>query len=132
MEDNEGYVVPDFFAVCDRSKIKKDGVYGAPDLVAEVLSPSTMLYDKGVKKDLYQKAGVKEYWIVEPNLKYIEVYLLQDRVYVLSAIYRLPTNLESEEDKSTAVSEFYVNTFPDLAVDLNDVFEYVLDLGNDI
>ena len=127
LEENDGYVVPDFFVVCDRSKIRKDGVYGAPVLVAEVLSPSTMLYDKGVKKDLYQRAGVKEYWIVEPNLKYIEVYLLQDKVYVLNAIYRMPTDFESDEDKATVVSEFNVYTFPDLIMDLNDIFEYVMD-----
>ena len=86
LNENEGYVVPDFFVVCDRSKIRKDGVYGAPELVAEVLSPSTMVYDRGIKKDLYQKAGINEYWIAEPNLKYIEVYLLKDNVYALNAL----------------------------------------------
>ena len=125
LEGNDGYVIPDFFVVCDRSKIKYDGIHGSPELAVEVLSPSTMESDRGVKKDLYQRAGIKEYWIVEPNNRYIEVYLLQDGRYILDKIYRLPSDKEPDEDKDKAVAEFTVNTFPNLTINLEDVFEYV-------
>ena len=119
------YVVPDFFVICDRSKQKRDGVYGSPDLVVEVLSPATALYDRGIKKDLYQESGVKEYWIIEPDKKSIEVYLLKDGVFDLDAIYRIPADYEPDEDKKKAIAAFSVNLFPDMIVNLEDVFEYV-------
>ena len=52
--------VPDMMVVCEREKIKYDGVYGAPDLVVEVLSPSTAKRDKGYKKDVYEICVVRE------------------------------------------------------------------------
>ena len=125
--DDSSYVEPDFLVVCDRDKIKKEGVHGAPDLVVEVLSPSTAKYDKGVKKDKYQEAGVKEYWLVEPDMKFIEVYLLKDSVYYLDEVYRYPDPLESKEEQETAITEFHVKTFPDLVVTLDRVFKNVFD-----
>jgi len=119
------YVVPDFFVICDRSKQKKDGVYGAPDLIVEVLSPGTAEYDRGEKKELYQLNDVKEYWIIEPNNRSIEVYLLKDGVYKLDALYRLPDEDEPEEFKENAKTSFSVGLFPDMKVNLEDVFEYV-------
>jgi Uma2 family endonuclease len=56
---------------------------GAPDLVIEVLSPSTAKRDKGYKFQLYQRVGVKEYWLMNPDLQLIEVWALQDGRYVL-------------------------------------------------
>ena len=119
------YIVPDFFVICDRTKQKKDGVHGAPDLVVEVLSPGSAKYDRGDKKDIYQKIGVKEYWIIEPDKKSIEVYILKDSVYLLDDIYRIPEDDEPDEDKKNAITSFYVRTFPDMAVNLEDIFEYV-------
>lgn len=119
------YVVPDFFVLCDRSKHKKDGVYGAPDLIVEVLSPGTAEYDRGEKKELYQANGVKEYWIIEPNNRSIEVYLLKDGAYKLNALYRLPDEDEPDEDKVNAKTTFSVNMFPDMTVNLDEIFEYV-------
>jgi len=66
LEEN-GYVIPDVFILCDKSKRRKDGIHGFLDLIVEVLSPSTAEIDKGDKKDLYERAGVKEYWIVEAD-----------------------------------------------------------------
>ena len=70
------HYVPDFMVVCDRDKIKPDGVHGAPDLVVEILSPSTQRHDRLVKLDLYQRAGVREYWIVDPDSRTVQVFLL--------------------------------------------------------
>ena len=53
-------VIPDVMIVCNKEIIKKDGIYGAPDLIVEVLSPGTAKNDRGYKRDLYGKCGVKE------------------------------------------------------------------------
>jgi len=83
LHENEdtGYE-PDLVVVCDTSKIKKRGCTGAPDLVIEVLSPSTQKDDKVEKYQEYMKAGVKEYWIVNPDLNYVEANQLIDGRYI--------------------------------------------------
>ena len=72
--NDENHFVPDFMVVCNPDKIKNDGIYGAPDLVVEVLSPGTMKNDRGRKKNIYAQHGVLEYWLVSPGDKSIEVY----------------------------------------------------------
>ena len=72
--DEDNQFIPDFMVVCDPDKIKPDGVHGAPDLVVEVLSPSTARNDKTRKKDIYARCGVQEYWIVDPDKQMIMVY----------------------------------------------------------
>lgn len=67
-EDREDVVLPDLCVVCDRRKLE-DLVNGAPDLVVEVLSPSNREYDLGLKLKKYREAGVKEYWIVDPEAR---------------------------------------------------------------
>ncbi len=69
--EEKNRVLPDSMIICNQDIIKRDGVYGAPDLVIEVLSPSTAHRDKGDKKALYEKHGVKEYWIISPDEKSI-------------------------------------------------------------
>lgn len=66
-EDVDTMVEPDLSVICDRSKIDKRGCKGTPDLVIEILSPSTRHHDRLVKLGLYQRAGVREYWIVNPE-----------------------------------------------------------------
>jgi len=73
---NDDIVIPDITVVCDESKITHSKIVGAPDLVAEVLSPSTHERDYGYKKSLYEKHGVKEYWIVDPEYLFVETYQL--------------------------------------------------------
>jgi Uma2 family endonuclease len=65
------------------NKMKENKIEGAPDLVVEVLSPSTAYYDLKHKKSIYEKNGVKEYWIVFPEQKVIEVFVLKDGKYSL-------------------------------------------------
>ena len=123
---NKGdYLIPDFFVLCDRSKYRKDGVHGSPDLVVEVLSPKTAKMDRGKKKDLYQANGVKEYWIIEPDNKIIEIYLLNDGVYDLIEVYSVP-DPDCEEPDTDMVTSFPVNLFPGMIIKLDDVFEYVI------
>ena len=73
--DDENVFQPDLLFIANENKhIIKDRVYGAPDMVLEVLSPSTAYYDWEDKKEIYAKYGVKEYWIVNPQKQYIEIY----------------------------------------------------------
>ena len=67
---------PDIIVVCDPEKITDKGCVGAPTLVVEILSPSNRGHDTLRKYDKYQKAGVPEYWVVDPENKILEVFLL--------------------------------------------------------
>ena len=86
-EDVDTLVEPDISVVCDRSKIDKQGCRGAPDLIVEVLSPSTQRHDRLVKLNLYQRAGVREYWIVSPEEMSVQVMLLDGGVLRLHEVY---------------------------------------------
>ena len=68
-------VEPDIFVVCDKNKLDRYGCKGLPDLIVEVLSPSTQRHDRLVKLNLYQRAGVREYWIVDPENITVQVML---------------------------------------------------------
>ena len=72
--DDRTSVMPDVFVVCDPDKQSKKGINGAPDFVLEVVSPSSVTRDKIIKAGKYLAAGVREYWIVEPDKKMLIVY----------------------------------------------------------
>ncbi|GFI49418.1 MAG: helix-turn-helix domain-containing protein [Dorea sp.] len=72
--DDKTILQPDVLVVCDRSKIIRRCIYGAPDLIVEILSPSTRKKDLTVKLRKYIGAGVSEYWIVDPDKKKVVVY----------------------------------------------------------
>ena len=78
-DDDKIYNVfqPDIIVVCDLSKLDDKGCVGAPDLVVEIVSPSTAKKDWHLKFGMYEKAGVREYWIVDPKAKTVYVFLLQ-------------------------------------------------------
>ena len=72
--DDRTMVEPDIVVVCDRRKVRRKVVYGAPDLIMEITSPSTRSRDMSYKVHKYQSAGVREYWIIEPDRKRVLVY----------------------------------------------------------
>jgi Uma2 family endonuclease len=72
--DDKTMVQPDVLVVCDRSKITRERVVGAPDLVVEIVSPSNVITDVLIKLYKYKNAGVREYWIVFPDEKMVMVY----------------------------------------------------------
>ncbi len=74
-------VQPDVLVVCDDAKLDERGVRGAPDWVAEVLSPSSAARDQIVKLALYERAGVREYWLLHPTDRLVTVYRLVDGCY---------------------------------------------------
>ena len=124
--DYENRLVPDFMVVCDPEKIKSDGVHGAPDLVVEVLSPSTMRNDKTKKKDAYARCGVREYWLVSPEEKSVEIYRTNGAELILHDIYALHPDWQlaqmTHEERAAVVTHFQCSLFPDLEIPLADLF----------
>ena len=117
--------IPDVL-ICNRSLITDKWIDGAPELIVEIRSPSTSFRDLGYKKDLYEKHGVKEYWIVDPRIYEIQVYTLCDGCYELSGVYTHYTAADIEtmtdDDRNAVVSVFTSPIFSDLTVSLADVF----------
>ena len=123
---DENKFVPDMMVVCDRSKIKSDGVHGAPDLVVEVLSPSTAKDDRTRKKEIYEACGVPEYWLVSPTDKSIEVYLLESGKYILHDVYTVRPDWVlkqmTDEERAAIVTEFKCHLYDELIIRLDDIF----------
>ena len=114
-DDNSFNIVqPDICVVCDPTILDDAGCIGAPDLIAEVLSPSTSKRDLVLKYSLYEEFGVKEYWIVHPNDRSVTVFLLQPNgKYNEGIIY----------DIAHGNTKVPVKTLEGLIIDLNDLFE---------
>lgn len=108
--DDLNIVQPDLLVVCDRNKMTDANIQGAPDLVVEVLSPSTSLKDKREKKALYERFGVREYLLVYPDDSLVERYSLTEGKYAAPDILNW-----DEQLRSTA--------FPDLEINLWEIFE---------
>lgn len=73
---NNVVVQPDMVVICDRAKLDRRGCIGAPDWIVEVLSPYTSAKDQTVKRELYEREGVKEYWLLHPDDRVLNVYRL--------------------------------------------------------
>jgi len=117
-------LIPDLMVVCDPSKIKEMYIEGAPDFVAEVLSRSTEMRDRVEKFQIYEKAGVKEYWIVDIWGRSVSVYRLQDGKFILTKIHRQQTEKElSKEDKNALNLTLKLSLYDDLEFDISEVFE---------
>ena len=76
-------VQPDLLVVCDQSKLDGSKVNGAPDMVVEILSLSNQRVDRYIKFKKYFQAGVREYWIVDPENQVVQVFLLEEKRYVV-------------------------------------------------
>ncbi len=72
--DEHNYVEPDISVICDRDKLDEKGCHGAPDWAVEIVSPSSKTMDYIRKCSLYETAGVREYWIVDPKERQVVVY----------------------------------------------------------
>ena len=78
--NDKNWVEPDISVICDSSKLTDRGCSGAPDLIIEILSPSSRKMDYITKNALYSDAGVKEYWIVDPKKERVTVYYYEEDV----------------------------------------------------
>lgn len=107
---NTTVVQPDICFVCDNSKLDDFGCNGAPDLIVEILSPSNIKYDAETKFNLYEEAGVKEYWMVSIESKTVLVYTLKDGKYIGLRPFTQDQYVESV-------------LFPDFNISVNDIFD---------
>ncbi|MDL2319490.1 Uma2 family endonuclease [Eubacteriales bacterium OttesenSCG-928-A19] len=101
-------VQPDLVVICDPSKLDDTGCKGAPDLIVEILSPSTMQRDQTLKFNLYLQAGVREYWMVYPDSGSVQVNLLEGDRYAIHPY--------------SASDAIPVSVLDGFAIDLSDVF----------
>ena len=131
----DGYLFrPDLTVITmENSKIInwKGAIYGVPDMVVEVLSKSTRKNDLTLKKDVYEKTGVKEYWIINLWDKTVDVYILSDGKFVLSESYSKYSSDEwallDDEEKAAVKSEIKVSIFDDLFIKVDDIFGWIMD-----
>ncbi len=121
-DENDDYVCPDVMVICDRKHLKGGSYGGVPKFIVETLSPSTAKRDKAEKKDIYEKAGVEEYWIVSPQ-GFVEIYYLEDGRYVLEQSYMLQK--DKEDEHYNAETEITLKAFPHINMMLGEIFEGV-------
>jgi Uma2 family endonuclease len=106
----KNYVEPDIAVVCDRTKLDDRGCRGAPDLIVEILSPSTASKDHIKKKGLYERSGVREYWLIDPINRISTVYVRQS-----DGMFGVPVILDASAKTRSAI-------FPDLEIDFAAIF----------
>jgi Uma2 family endonuclease len=103
-------VQPDLCVICDTSKIEKKGCVGTPDLMVEILSPGNSRKEVIDKYEIYQEAGVKEYWVIYPAEQVLQVYSLKNAEFVAM--------------KPKAPGDIYESElFPDLKINVEAIFE---------
>lgn len=103
-------VQPDVLVVCDPTKLDRRGVRGAPDLVVEVLLPSTSSHDQLLKRRVYERAGVREYWLVHPADRIVSIYRLVDGEY-------------GKPDINELKGQTPIGVLPDIAIEWDDLAE---------
>ncbi len=102
-------VQPDILVVCDPEKLDEKGCKGPPDFIAEIISPSTVSRDYILKRELYEKNRVREYWILHPFDNIVHVNILENSVYRISI----------HEGKG----ELAISVLPGLRINLDKVFQ---------
>lgn len=115
--DNRTMVQPDVIVICERDKVKGFGIYGAPDFVLEVLSKSTRKKDMSIKLAKYQEAGVKEYWIIDPDKGILITYYFEDENFI--------PNVHSLTGMMPVAF-----TGGELQIDLEEIAESIRELGS--
>jgi len=128
--DSITVVQPDLVVICDKSKLTDEGCLGAPDLVVEIISPYTSKKDIKEKFDLYEREGVREYWIVYPGDRAVQVYALTEkgfydegRIFDLSN-QRVKATGSAGPTRAAVSAGTTVNSvlFPDLSIPLEELF----------
>lgn len=109
-EQTKTILQPDLSIICDESKLSEKGCTGAPDVIIEIISPSTASHDQIAKLRLYEKYGVREYWIVHPIDRIVWKYVLEKGVYKKPELY--------DHNGTPAF-----NTFPELEINLYKAFD---------
>ena len=105
-------VQPDLMVICDKTKLNGKNCEGAPDMVIEILSPSSARHDRFTKRRLYERYGVQEYWVVSPEERIIEKHVLSKDGRYFGTVF-------GDE------GEAYADTLPGLSINLAELFEEV-------
>ena len=127
---------PDFIFVSSANEKlyvdqKRNTLHGVPDMVAEIFSRSTMKRDIGIKKEIYERNGVREYWMIDPWRETVEVYLLRDGKFEFGGLYqnwsedellRLP-----EEERAQVESEIPVAVLDGFKVKIKNIFGWYIE-----
>ena len=120
-------VQPDLVVICDRSKVSKRFCLGAPELAIEILSPSTSSKDFIIKSALYERHGVKEYWIVDPGNRSVHLFSLKDGRYGDPEVYAYEPDLPVPGNASAGeqAAELLISStlFPGLSIRIKELFE---------
>ncbi len=106
-ENDKNYVEPDISVICDPNKLNDKGCQGAPDWIIEIVSPSSQRMDYQIKLFKYRTAGVKEYWIVNPDTRTVTVYGFEN---------------DSNSGQYSFDQDIPVGTYPDLSIKINNLF----------
>ncbi len=106
--DDKDWVEPDISVICDPNKLTDRGCSGAPDLIFEIVSPSSRRMDYSLKNTLYSNAGVREYWIVDPAKERVTVYHYEDDA--APVIYSFTQDIP-------------VGIYPGLTIKINELLE---------
>ncbi|GHU99206.1 hypothetical protein FACS189483_08200 [Spirochaetia bacterium] len=115
---------PDITVICDPAKLDKRGCNGAPDMIIEILSPSNIQHDLVYKFNKYLKAGVREYWTVDPDSRTVQVHILEQfgtaAAHYRTSLYGLfdPANPAGVDGPETVP----VSVLPGCVIDLRAVF----------
>ncbi|HIY01226.1 MAG TPA: Uma2 family endonuclease [Candidatus Blautia faecipullorum] len=105
-DDDKNYVEPDISVICDKNKLTDRGCEGAPDLIIEIVSPSSRHMDYAIKNSLYSSSGVREYWIVDPAKQRTTVYrYVEDAAPIITPFDR-PLRFFIYSDLQVVMSEF--------------------------
>lgn len=108
--EDDTVVQPDIVVICDPSKIEKNSCKGAPDFIIEIESPSTAKKDRFIKLEKYAQAGVKEYWIAQPDEHAIQIFRLDE-----TGVYKTHCRHEADSTVQSSVLE-------GLEIKLTDIF----------
>lgn len=110
---------------------KNTTLHGVPDMVAEIFSRSTMKRDVGIKKDVYERNGVKEYWIIDPWRETVDIYLLRDGKYELEGHYENWSEDQllrlTEEERAEIKLEVPVNVLDGFKIKIKNIFGWYFD-----
>ena len=106
--DDKVWVEPDISVICDPNKLTYRGCSGAPDLIFEIVSPSSRKLDYGIKNGIYSQSGVREYWIVDPAKERVTVYHYEDDA--APVIYSFTQDIP-------------VGIYPGLTIKINELLE---------
>ncbi len=103
--DDKNWVEPDISVICDPNKLTDRGCSGAPDLIIEIVSPSSSKMDYGKKNALYSEAGVREYWIVDPAKERVIVYRYEEDAAPTLYTFTQPITVGIYKDLSITIAD---------------------------